>query len=190
MSARPEEVKRLRDWLSTPNADAIVLAGQIGTGKTTLLNDLLRSSSHRGVVRVEFDRKPLEETQGAYLAVLFGSLLQEALAMECSCDGLGIVLSDFAVPAPADWHSLCDLLVKAPCSLVDATRIRETYRVFDENPQHARNACATLIERMDSEMGHAMSIVAEGVDKFHISRAGYLSLVRCSGLPKRLQDSL
>src|SRR3989304_3708291 len=120
--ARPEEEWRLREWMAAPEADALILAGQIGSGKTTLLNDVLRHVSGPGVVRVEFDQVPLEETQGAFLAVLFGSLLKEALELGCSCDGLGIALSDFGPSRRGGWGALGDVLLIAPPSVAKVHR--------------------------------------------------------------------
>jgi hypothetical protein len=176
VAARPEEVRRLREWMAAPEADALILAGQIGSGKTTLLNDVLRHASGPGVVRVEFDQVPLEETQGAFLAVLFGSLLKEALALGCSCDGLGIALSDFGPSRRGGWEALRDLLLIAPPSVAKAHRVRTAYALFNENPRQGQRACAALIERIETETGSMPSIIAEGVDKFAISRAGYIAL--------------
>ena len=83
-----------------------MLAGQIGTGKTTFLNNVLRSNPTQGMVRVEFDQMPLDETEGAFLAVLFASLLKEALAYGCNCGGLGIALSDFGPSHARSWSAL------------------------------------------------------------------------------------
>lgn len=174
--ARPEEERRLREWMADPKADALILAGQIGTGKTTFLNDLLRHAPDPGVVRVEFDQVPLEETQGAFLAVLFGSLLKEALALGCSCDGLGIALSDFALSGRGRWNALRDLLLLTPASIAKATRVRVVYRVFNENARQGQRACAVLIERIQAKIGAIPPIIAEGIDKFAIHRAGYIAL--------------
>jgi hypothetical protein len=177
VAARPEEVRRLREWMAAPKADALILAGQIGSGKTTLLNDVLRHASGPGVVRVEFDQVPLEETQGAFHAVLFGSLLKEALALGCSCDGLGIALSDFGPSRRGGWGALHDLLLIAPPSVAKAHRVRTAYALFNENPQQGQRACAELIQRIKAKIGGMPSIIAEGVDKFAISSNGYISLV-------------
>ena len=175
--ARPEEGRRLREWMIDPEADALILAGQIGTGKTTLLNDVLRNASSPAVVRVEFDQVPLEETQGAFLAVLFGSLLKEAVKLSCSCEGLGISLSDFGLSSRRGWKALRDLLLIAPPSVAQAGRVRAAYAVFTENERQGQRACAALIERIETETGLMPPIIAEGVDKFDIYRAGYVGLV-------------
>jgi len=177
VAARPEEERRLHEWMTAPKADALILAGQIGTGKTTLLNDILRQTSDRGIVRVEFDQVPLEETQGAFIAVLFGSLLKSALMLGCSCEGIGVILSDFGPSGPEDWEALRDLLLVAPSSFAEARHVRNIYSVFNENVRQGQNACATLIDRIKTEIGAMPSIIAEGVDKFAISGAGYIAIV-------------
>jgi hypothetical protein len=174
--ARPEEKCLLHEWMTASRAEALILSGQIGTGKTTLLNDVLRHAPGPGVVRVEFDQVPLEETQGAFLAVLLGALLKAALALGCSCDGLGITLSDFDLSRSGGWRALRDLILVAPPSAAEARRVRAAYDVFNEYVRQGESACTALIERIEAEIGVTPSIVAEGVDKFAISRAGYIAL--------------
>ena len=173
---RPEEDRRLCEWMAAPEADALILAGQIGTGKTTLLNNMLRHASGPGIVRVEFDQVPLEETQGAFLSVLFGSLLKVALALGCSYNGLGIALSDFGLSRSGGWEALRDLILIAPPSVAEARRVRALYSVFNENARQGQRACTALIERIETKAGALPPIIAEGVDKFVISHAGYIQL--------------
>jgi hypothetical protein len=174
--ARPEEEKRLNEWLLGPDASALILAGQIGTGKTTLLNRVLTSAPGNGLIRVRFDQTPLDETRGGFLGVLFAALLKKALELHCSCTGLGIALSDFRQTRTEGWQSLRDLLLIPPSSFTRARRVRTAYAVFDENPRQGEQACALLIERIVREIGVTPSIIAEGIDKFAVSSAGYTSL--------------
>lgn len=174
--ARPQEASRLHEWLLDPEADALILAGQIGSGKTTLLNHLLHTGPRYGIIRVEFDQIPLEESHGAFLAVLFGSVLKEALLLECDCEGLGIALTDFGLAKGQDWGALRSLLLAKPRSAAGAFRTRQTYRVFEQNAKLAQQACGELLERIETAIGAAPPIVAEGVDKFAIGHAPYLGL--------------
>jgi hypothetical protein len=177
VAARPEENRRLLNWLDDPKAEALILAGQIGTGKTTLLNDPVRRARERGIVRVEFDKAPLEETQGAFLAVLFGSLLTKALMLECSLARLGFSLADFGSAGRRGWRGLRELLLVAPESVAKAAPVRAVYSVFERNTEQAQRACAELIGRIEHATGARLSVIAEGVDKFVISSAGYFALV-------------
>ncbi len=176
VAVRPEEARRLREWLADTKAEALLLAGQIGAGKTTLLNDLLRHPPGPGIVRVEFDKAPLEETQGAFLAVLFGSLLTKALALGCSLARLGFTLPDFGSAGRRGWQGLRELLLAAPESVAKAARVRAVYGVFDNNTRQAQTACGELMGRIKAVVGAHPSIIAEGVDKFAISSAGYVAL--------------
>jgi len=176
VDARSEESQKLRDWLADPEARALILAGQIGSGKTTLLHKMLRSVPPEGIVRVEFDQTPLEETHDAFLAVLFGYLLKEALALNCTFDGLGVALSDFDDQRLSDWHSVRNILLSPPSSVADAGRVRAVYAVFGAVPAQGLRACDRLIDVIKMKIGASPPIIAEGVDKFLISRAGYQGL--------------
>lgn len=177
VAGRTEEDERLREWLADPEAAALIVAGQIGTGKTTLLNNLLRQATESSVVRVEFDQVPLEETLGAFLGVLFGALVKEALRLGCRCNALGVALSDFGLPGRASWERISNLLLAAPASLAKASQVRSIYAVFGQNEHQGKRGCARLIELIKTKTGVWPAIIAEGVDKFDISRSGYLGLV-------------
>ena len=127
-------------------------------------------------MRVEFDKAPLEETQGAFLAVLFGSLVKKALT-------LGVLLRGLAwrcrisEPQPAVDGGVC-----ANCCLCHLhlspklCRCVRRHGVFDNNTQQAQRACVELIARIEQAAGAKLPIIAEGVDKFPISSAGYVAL--------------
>lgn len=66
VDARPEARARLLDWLGDDGQGAVLFAGQIGTGKTTLLNQVLRSrngvAGHGSVAHA--DRRPCCRGEG------------------------------------------------------------------------------------------------------------------------------
>ena len=174
--ARADEAHRLEDWLMEPESEALILAGQIGSGKTTLLNHLLHAGPQYGIIRVQFDQTPLDETHGAFWAVLFGALLKEALSLECDCEGLGLALDDFELTRQRDWVALKRLLVGKPRSAVAATRTQRAYDVFGNNVKLAQRACGELLERIETVTGCSPPIIAEGVDKFAVGHSSYLGL--------------
>ena len=112
-------------------------------GKTTLLNDPLRHAPGPGIVRVEFDKAPLEETQGAFLAVLFGALLTKALALKCSLEGLGLALSDFGSVGRRGWQGLRELLLVAPESVAKAARVRAAYGILDRTSSRRKRPASS-----------------------------------------------
>jgi len=176
VAARPEEDRRILEWLDDPEAGAMILAGQIGMGKTTFLNKILRNKSNYPMVRVEFDKTPQDETQGAFLSILFGSLLKEALDLGGSFDGIGITLPDFGLSGSDGWEVLRDLLLVAPTSIAKAHQVYTAYEVFNQNVRQVQRACVELIDLIKRKIGALPPIIAEGVDKFAISHAGYLGL--------------
>ena len=73
-------------------------------------------------------------------------------------------------------------------SLAGASRVRKIYVAFGDNAAQGRKACALLIDRIERALGGAPSIIAEGVDKFAISAAGYMGLVETLEFLHWLQD--
>lgn len=175
VDARPEVTEELGVWLRDPDAAALIVAGQIGSGKTTLLSHMHRGMGD-GIIRVEFDQVPIDESPGAFLAVLLGATIQTALKLEVAVDGVGLDTRDFSASGIADWAGLVNLLLLPPASLSQASAIRCVYELCGRECGAVRKAWTQLVQRIETRLGAPPPIVAEGVDKFLTNRADYTAL--------------
>lgn len=176
VNGRPEARSTLQGWLADDTQEAILFGGQIGTGKTTLLNEVLGAHVDAVVVRMRFDTHCIDATEGAYVLLLLGGILEACVAHDLSPDGCGVALADFGAIGAADWGALADTLTRPPESLTAAGRLRELSASVTPHARHVRRAVGELLERLTAKIGRRPILVADGVDKFSPPTADYFSL--------------
>ena len=176
VNARPEALATLQEWLANDEQEAILFGGQIGTGKTTLLNEVLRAGPDAPVIRMRFDTDCIDATDGGYALLVLGKVLQACLARGVPTDGCGVETADFAPLGCPDWTALAQALTSPPASLAMADRLRLFAAQVTPNGDHVRRACGDLLERLALHLKRPPVLIADGVDKFALQTSDYDSL--------------
>jgi hypothetical protein len=176
INARPESRDRLQTWLSDNEQDAILFSGQIGTGKTTLLNEILRKNEATPVIRMRFDTNCIDATEGGYALLLLGEILQACIARSVDPVDCGIALSDFKPIGASDWGTLSNTLTSPPENLTMASKLQGLATLLTPIAVHVLKSAGVLLDRLISKTGRRPVLVADGVDKFNPNTADYVSL--------------
>jgi len=176
VDGRPEVRSTLQGWLADDTQDSMLFGGQIGTGKTTLLNEVLRTQPDALIIRTRFDTDCIDASEGGYVQLLFGQVLQACLSNGVSPDGCGIVIKDLVPLDRTDWRGMAHVLTHPPETLAQATRLRENATVLTSNSELVRRAVNMLLERLADSIKRRPVLVADGVDKFGPSTADYFAL--------------
>jgi hypothetical protein len=176
VDGQPEVRSTLQGWLADDEQDSMLFGGQIGTGKTTLLNEVLRTQPNALAIRIRFDTDCIDATEGGYVQLLFGQVLQACLNNSVSPDGCGIVIKDLVPLDRTDWRGVAHALTHPPETLAQATRLRENANVLTGNSNLVRRAVHVLLERLAEATKRRPVLVADGVDKFNPSTADYFAL--------------
>jgi hypothetical protein len=176
VDARPEVRATLQEWLADDDQEAILFGGQIGTGKTTLLNEVLRAYTTAAVIRMRFDTDCIDATDGGYVLLVLGQVLQACLARSVPTDGCGLTIEDFAPLDCPDWAALARALTTPPTSLAMADRLRQFAAQVTPNGDHMRRVCGELLDRLARQLKRNPILVADGVDKFALQTSDYDSL--------------
>ena len=176
VNGRPEIRSALQGWVVDSTQDAVLFGGQIGTGKTTLLNEVLRTTLTAIVIRIKFDTGSIDSTEGGFVQLLFGQVLQTCLDNKVSPDGCGITIKDLATLDQTDWRGIARALTQPPRNLAEATRLRETANALTANAKLVRLAVEVLLIRLEDLTKRRPVLVADGVDKFNPTTADYFSL--------------
>ena len=172
----PDETARLQGWFADDTQEPLLLGGQIGSGKTTILNELTRSFNNDQILSVSFDTNPIEASEGGYCLLLLGRTLQVCLMAGVEIDGCGIVLTDFQSIDADSWHTFAKKVLSWPSDLHEASRLREACAVVGENAVLVRKACSRMLDRLRDITLREPIIIAEGIDKFHPSTSEYFSI--------------
>ena len=176
VDGRPEVRSTLQGWLADDEQDSMLFGGQIGTGKTTLLNEVLRTQPNALVIRIRFDTDCIDATEGGYAQLLFGQVLQVCLNSGVSSEECGVTLEDLRALDQANWQGVARALTQPPESLAEATKLRETANLLTPNSKQVRNAVNVLLRRLAEVAKRRPVLVADGVDKFNPTTADYFAL--------------
>ena len=177
VDARPEEMGRLAAWFRNDCREALLLGGQIGVGKSTLLSALMVREGCKPDLLFAFDREALASTPGGFWGYTLAKLVQAALA-ETLVIPAGFAPADFPEAQVADWPALCTLLTTFPSSLPESGRMSAVHECLAQQVGLAERQCRALIEALQGQSGHTLRIVCEGVDKFPVGSPGLESLAQ------------
>ncbi|MBU4316953.1 MAG: hypothetical protein KKF30_06735 [Proteobacteria bacterium] len=172
----PDETACLQGWFSDDTQESLMLGGQIGSGKTTLIKEVSRSFIDAHIIKVFFDTDPIEALEGGFYMLLLGRILQTCLKAGVEADGCGIVLSDFPSIDADTWHTFANKTTSWPSNLQEAGRLRDACAVMSENAEQVRKACGWLLDRLREITSREPTIIAEGIDKFYPGSSEYDSL--------------
>jgi len=176
VDGRPDTRSALQGWLADDEQGAILFGGQIGMGKTTLLNEVLRAYLEAPVIRMRFDTDCIDATEGGYVLMLFGQVLGACLKYDVETDGCGVALEDFATLGKSDWPGIAEVLTKQPASMATANKLRDCAVLTTPNGALVRRASGQLLNRLAEHLKRQPILVADGVDKFDPTTADYFSL--------------
>jgi len=176
VDGRPETRSVLQEWLADDEQEAILFGGQIGTGKTTLLNEVLRAQPTLPIIRMRFDTDCIDASEGGYSMLMLGQILRASLARDVDVDRCGVAQGDFAALGRGDWAGIAETLATPPGNLETANRLRDVALVVTPNSDQVRRACGELLDRLVARLERPPILVADGVDKFDPVTSDYFSL--------------
>ncbi len=186
VSCNPDQTACLQGWFSDDAQEPLMLGGQIGSGKTTLIREVSRSFIDAHIITVSFDTDPIEALEGGFCMLLFGRILQACLNVGVDASDCGIILSDFPSINVDSWHTFAVKTTTWPSNLQEARRLRDACAVMSENAGLVRKACGLLLDRLRDTTSREPIIIAEGIDKFGLGSPEYFSLQETLGfLAKR-----
>jgi hypothetical protein len=176
VDGRPETRSVLQGWLTDDEPEAILFGGQIGTGKTTLLNEVLRAQPTLPIIRMRFDTDCIDASEGGYSMLMLGQILRACLARDVDVEGCGVAQSDLASLGRGDWAGIVETLATPPGNLETGNRLRAVALLVTPNSEQVRRACGALLDRLAARLEHPPILVADGVDKFDPATSDYFSL--------------
>ena len=178
VDARPGARSELQNWLDDDKAEAVLFAGQIGTGKTTLLNHIIGSRPDLVIIRMQFDTDCIDATDGGYVLLTLGRVLSACLEHGVPVDECGLTVDDFSDLECRDWEAVAQALSERPASLSAAERLREFSVRMTPDADHVRRVCGALIDRLRTGLHRSPILIADGVDKLSPQTSDYDSIRR------------
>lgn len=174
--AATAERDTIKKWLRSGQSPLLV-GGQIGTGKTTLIAKVFRDAERPPDVLINFDTGTDRQTGGAFWGVAVAGFIESAIAC-------GVDLPNPSMPAEladlpnADWAGLLSVLKADVLALDTYRRRREAEERLAEAPDYAADFVRAVCSEF-SKTGTAPIILAAGVDKIDPTTAAFFEVKPC-----------
>lgn len=185
----PELKDRCVEWLKDiTNVRPMMLAGQIGTGKTTFINHVYLESGIEPDLRLSFDKDDFDVSIGGFLGYVFFQTLKTLHSLKIDVRKWGDDLSK------ATGVSLNKTIAAFFFKEVDAKAsiIRNTLlNIFEDQENNYKVQIAEMLEILSDKLGRPPLIFCEGIDKYPLFR-GEIRLLSptLSVLSKRQQGHI
>jgi hypothetical protein len=165
VDARLEQVSRLVEWYNSEEREALLLGGQIGVGKSTLLNALTVREGCKPDVLFAFDRETPAFSPGGFWGYVLGRLVERALRDDVAIPD-GLAPSDCPELKTGDWSTAARLLTSFPQSMAENDRLSAVHSRIAERADLVERQCKAILKAFEEKSGRPLRIFCEGVDKF------------------------
>lgn len=156
---------KLDSWIQNSSRESIMLAGQIGSGKSTLINRILLKNQKASVLSIYYDKNFLNLDLGDFLSITLAAFIRYALEKE-------VDLSFTALPEEigesdrSDWYGLLNGLQPQEISLEKYNKQKALYRMIGETGDYIKQVIVEIGEKIEAKTGQNLGIIALGLDKF------------------------
>jgi len=165
VDVRSEEIGRLVEWYNSEEREALLLGGQIGVGKSTLLSALTVREGCKPDVLFAFDRETPAFSPGGFWGYILGRLVESALHDAVVIPN-GFAPSDFPEAETGDWSFVARLLTSFPKSMAENDRLSAVHSRIAERAGLVGRQCKAILRALEEKSGRLLRIFCEGVDKF------------------------
>lgn len=165
-----EQSIRFKTWLLDKNADAIIITGQIGTGKTSFIKKHLLESSILPIVQLKID-KIFKLSSGSLYGILLGQLMQFALKnkIEISQYGFDAIYKKFNLTL----ESFVNLLTIKTFNIEKLIQQDELFEWINSNFEIIKGVINEFCKNIETKILQKIFITVEGIDKYELNSPEY-----------------
>ncbi len=167
---------RLAEWLDT-GENAIMFGGQIGCGKTTLIEYAFRKSGLRPHIEFQFDTGSLNLSEIDSWAIVFAEVFRYMADID-QIDAYEIP-SEFKTllgDTPDAWRESISMVRLKTFSEASLEKNKRFAKLLESIRDYLPKFFESMIEKVGSETSSPLILFASGVDKFEPATPAYFSL--------------
>lgn len=170
-----EQLQQLTAWLKTGNSP-LLLGGQIGCGKSSLIRKAFRETEIAPDITLYFDQEGLNLSTGDFLRIVLAGFCECALKHQ-------VDLASFALPnelatlAKDDWQGF--LAILSPKQSFSMASFKEQVKLSEklaDNSVYIYKIIETFGTLIEQKMAKPLFIFASGIDKFESESPTYFTL--------------
>jgi hypothetical protein len=169
-----ETAERLNSWLMEGD-NPLLLGGQIGSGKSTLINKALQETGLSFDVTFHFDQETLNLDAGDFWSIALAGLIETALAK-------GIDLGFCKLPLeigqyqPGDWHALLEGLRPQTFSMASFNTKMALRKKIAENVPYIEKIIEEICRQVEAATAKPLFIFAAGLDKYDPRSSAFFAM--------------
>jgi hypothetical protein len=169
-----ETYQHLCEWVKTGN-ESLMLGGQIGTGKTTLINKLFFDEDLKPDITLKFDQDSLNMDLGDFLAITLSGFIKSAIKNSIDLP-YSELLKDLTDMKQISWSGLLEMLEPTEFSMEAYKNMLHIRNKISQNGRYIKDAIINIGKHIQDNINRNLFIFASGIDKFNKNCSGYLLL--------------
>ena len=168
--------KRLGKWLKSGD-QPVLFGGQIGCGKTTLIEYIFHDSGIRPDITFHFDKSSLNLSTTDSWSIVFTELFRYFASHDLAgIEDIPSEYKDLLGETPDEWHESISQIRLESFSQKSINKNRAFNILLETMQNLLGDFCTVLIGRIASLKKSPLVLFASGVDKFEPKTAAYFAL--------------
>ena len=167
---------KLLDWIQNKDRSAL-FGGQIGSGKTTLIQYIFHEAGVRPDIEFRFDRATLNLSPLDSWSIVFTEVFR--IVADNNLTGISEIPSEYKAllgQSRDDWHQSLSQIQLSSFSDVAIKKNKALIRLLSSNELHLPAFFHALMEKLAAMQNAPLILFASGLDKFEPTSVGYFSL--------------
>jgi hypothetical protein len=168
--------KKLLEWLKSGN-QSVLFGGQIGCGKTTLIEYAFHESHIKPDIVFHFDSGSLNLSAIDSWSIVFAGLFNHIASLNLiGMDEIPVEYVDILGETSEVWHESLSQIRLESFSQATIEKNKAFNRLLELNQEHLPNFFTSLIKKIGSQKNDPLIFFASGVDKFEPGSSAYFEL--------------
>jgi hypothetical protein len=175
VDSNSEQFIRYRKWLESKHAEPLMIAGQIGTGKTTFINYGCVATSIHPSIKIKFDTEPVSLNLSGFIALMFAKTLKWIEGWQSDLNS--IIRPEIKEMFPEILSmDFTDLLSKRWIGSKERVKQKRLLETIATEPDLILECIDELLNLVDYNFSKDVVIYAEGIDKFQPNSPDFFEL--------------
>lgn len=164
----------LERWLECGDS-AFFIGGQIGSGKSTIIQKVIQSSQVKPDIEFHFDREGSNLTLSDFWRIILAGLIGNALHIEADLSSLNLP-EELAMLESQQWQELLTILKPPLISQILYLKRKIIQEKIQELPGFIEDACTHILNRIEAKVARKPLLFASGIDKYFPGSAAFFDL--------------
>lgn len=169
-----DAANQLHQWIARGDKP-LMLGGQIGSGKSTLIHYVFNDNIRKPDVEICFDKDNLNKDAGDFWSITLAEFIRAALKHHIDLS-FSKLPEELGGHQPDDWNSLRNDICPGEFSIEVFKVKKELRKRIAGNRQSIGKTAVEIGMRLQEQLKRPFFIFASGVDKFNRKSAAFLEM--------------